>query len=59
MPPKSPEQERLMRAVAHNAAFAKKVGIPQSVGREFAAADKQKHQQMNNKRIVKALMRED
>ncbi len=28
-----------MQAVAHNPAFAKKVGIPQSVGQEFAAAD--------------------
>lgn len=25
-----------MRAVAHNKAFAKKVGVPQSVGREFS-----------------------
>lgn len=31
-----------MEGVAHNAAFAKKVGIPQSVGRDFAAADKGK-----------------
>lgn len=31
-----------MEAVAHNAAFAKKVGIPQRVGKEFAAADKRK-----------------
>ena len=29
-----------MEAVAHNPAFAKKTGIPQSVGREFVAADK-------------------
>ena len=29
-----------MEAVAHNAAFAKKAGVPQSVGRDFAAADK-------------------
>ena len=29
-----------MRAVAHSPSFAKKVGIPQSVGKEFAAADK-------------------
>jgi len=28
-----------MEAVAHNPRFAKKVGIPQSVGREYAAAD--------------------
>ena len=31
-----------MEGVAHNAAFAKKVGIPQSVGRDFASADKGK-----------------
>ena len=29
-----------MSAVAHNSAFAKKVGIPQSVGKDFTAADK-------------------
>ena len=40
MPSKSRKQHRLMEAVAHNPAFAKKAGIPQSVGREFAAADK-------------------
>lgn len=32
----------MMEAVAHNPAFAKKVGIPQSVGKDFAAADKGK-----------------
>jgi len=31
-----------MAAVAHNPAFAKKVGIPQSVGKEFSEADKGK-----------------
>ena len=31
-----------MAAVAHNPSFAKKVGIPQSVGKDFAAADKGK-----------------
>ena len=31
-----------MAAVAHNPAFAKKVGIPQSVGKEFNKADKGK-----------------
>jgi hypothetical protein len=40
MPSKSPEQARLMRAVAHSPEFSKKVGIPQSVGREFTKADK-------------------
>ena len=31
-----------MAAIAHNPAFAKKVGIPQSVGKEFNKADKGK-----------------
>jgi hypothetical protein len=39
MPSKTPAQRRLMAGAAHNPAFAKKVGVPQSVAREFAAAD--------------------
>ena len=39
MPSRSPAEKRLMQGVAHDAAFARKVGIPQSVGRDFAAAD--------------------
>ncbi len=35
MPAKSDKQERFMRAVAHSPSFAKKVGVPMSVGREF------------------------
>ena len=31
-----------MEAIAHNKAFAKKVGVPQSVGQEFSKADKGK-----------------
>ena len=42
MPSKSKAQHNLMAAVAHNPAFAKKVGIKQSVGKEFASADKGK-----------------
>ena len=42
MPSKSPAQHRLMAAVANNPAFAKKVGIPTAVGKEFARADKDK-----------------
>ena len=38
MPVKSESQRRLMQGVANNPAFAKKVGIPQSVGREFIKA---------------------
>ena len=40
MPSKSQAQARLMAAAAHNKAFAKKVGVPQSVAKEFNAHDK-------------------
>ena len=43
MPSKSPSQHRLMEAVAHNPSFAKKVGIPQKVGKEYARADEGKN----------------
>lgn len=36
MPAVSEKQKRFMQAVAHNKAFAKKVGVPQSVGKEFS-----------------------
>jgi len=42
MPSKSSSQHKLMEAVAHNPSFAKKVGIPTKVGKDFAAADKGK-----------------
>ena len=42
MPSVSKKQHNLMAAVANNPAFAKKVGIKQSVGKEFVAADKGK-----------------
>ena len=35
MPTVSDKQERFMQAVAHNPKFAKKVGVSQSVGKEF------------------------
>jgi hypothetical protein len=35
MPAKSEKQARFMQAVAHNKEFAKKVDVPQSVGRKF------------------------
>jgi hypothetical protein len=39
MPSKSPAQKRLMAAAAHDPAFAKKVGVPVSVAKEFFDAD--------------------
>ena len=35
MPTVSAKQEKFMQAVANNPKFAKKVGVPQSVGKEF------------------------
>jgi hypothetical protein len=40
MPAKSAKQKRLMDAAAHSPAFAKKVGIPSKVAKEFSAASK-------------------
>ena len=40
MPSTSNKQARFMAAVAHNPAFAKKVGVSQSVGKDFNEADK-------------------
>lgn len=42
MPSVSKKQHNLMAAAAHNPAFAKKVGVPTSVAKEFNAADKGK-----------------
>lgn len=42
MPSKSAKQRRTMAAAAHSPAFAKKMGIPQSVAREFNKADQKK-----------------
>jgi len=42
MPSTSKKQHNFMAAIANNPAFAKKVGIPQSVGRDFSNADKGK-----------------
>lgn len=56
MPSKSPAQARMMAGAAHDPAFAKKVGVPQSLAREFNQADKggkMLHQAM----LAKALRR--
>lgn len=42
MPSVSKRQHNLMAMVAHDPAAAKRVGIPQSVGKDFVAADKGK-----------------
>ena len=40
MPSTSKKQHNFMAAVANSPAFAKKAGVPKSVGKEFVAADK-------------------
>jgi hypothetical protein len=42
MPSKSAKQHNFMEAIAHSPSFAKKVGVPQSVGKDFSTADKGK-----------------
>jgi hypothetical protein len=42
MPSHSAKQHKFMEAIAHNKAFAKKVGVPQTVGQDFSNADKGK-----------------
>jgi hypothetical protein len=40
VPSVSKKQHNFMAAVANNPSFAKKAGVPQSVGKEFSNADK-------------------
>jgi len=40
MPATSLKQKKFMDAVAHNPAFAKQAGVPQSVGKDFSSASK-------------------
>lgn len=40
MPSTSAKQAKFMRAVANSPKFAKKVGVPQSVGKDYEMADK-------------------
>jgi hypothetical protein len=42
MPSTSKKQHKFMAAIANSPSFAKKVGVPQSVGKDFNDADKGK-----------------
>jgi hypothetical protein len=42
MPSSSKKQHNFMEAIAHSPSFAKKAGVPQSVGKDFTSADKGK-----------------
>jgi hypothetical protein len=57
MPSTSKKQHDFMAAIAHNPAFAKKVGVPQSVGKEFNNADKGK--KFRSGGMAKSDMKED
>ena len=45
-----------MEMVAHDPAAAKRVGVPQSVGAEYVAADKAKADDAKRVKLAKALM---
>lgn len=51
MPSTSDRQARFMAAAAHDPKFAKRAGIPQSVAKEFNAAD------TGTKRLSRAMKR--
>lgn len=53
MPSKSDAQRRLMAGAAHDPKFAKKVGVPVAVAKEFNAADKGKKLAEAMKRMPK------
>ena len=49
-----------MNAVAHSPAFAKKVGVPQSVGKDFSTADKgRKFKEGGDMKESKAMMKKE
>jgi hypothetical protein len=52
MPSVSAKQKRTMQAAAHNPAFAKKMGIPQSIARDFYRADQRKARRKSIKRAI-------
>jgi len=51
MPSSSPAQARMMAAAAHDPKFAKRVGVPVSVAKDFNQADKGKKLAEAMKRI--------
>ena len=53
MPSETAKQARTMAAAAHDPKFAKRMGIPQTVAREFNQADKGKKLAEAMKRMPK------
>ena len=52
MPSVSKKQHNFMEAIAHSPEFAKKAGVPQSVGKDFASADKGKKFSFGGKAMI-------
>ena len=50
MPSKTPKQERTMAAADKDPEFARKMGIPQKVAKEFHEADKRQHKSDDDKK---------
>lgn len=59
MPSTSKKQHNLMAMVAHDPKAAKRVGIPQSVGKEYVAADKGKKFSGGGKMAAKPMKHDD
>ena len=60
MPSTSKKQHNFMAAVAHSPEFAKKAGVPQSVGKDFSNADKgRKFKEGGDMKESKAMMQKE
>lgn len=60
MPSRSTKQHNLMAMVANDPAAAKRVGVPQSVGKEFVKADKgRKFNEGGDMKESKAMMKKE
>jgi len=59
MPSKTKKQANFMAAVANNPKFAKKAGVPQSVGKDFAKADKGKTFQEGGNVSIKSRLKSE
>lgn len=55
MPSTSPKMARTMAGAAHDPAFAKKMGIPMNVAKEFNRADSAKSKRKKKSRPAKAM----
>jgi len=53
VPSKSIKQHNFMEMIAHSPKMAKKAGVPQAVGKDFAAADKGKKFNKGDKMAAK------